>query len=168
MSLPLFVRKLICALQGAKWLSDVDVVFQEGFEDCGEACAKMVLSYFEQSGELPKEAVRFRPDGCGLILLEIANALKYFELEVVGFQFSSLDEIKRLLLEQSKIVFLVVLRESRIPCVQKVLDHLVMLVLLTDEHAELKDPTLGHICVTRGVLSKKWIGKGLLVYSKPR
>ena len=31
----------------------------------------------------------------------------------------------------------------------------------------LKDPGLGHLRLSREVLSRKWTGKGLMVYSKP-
>jgi len=166
MKLPLLVRKLICSFQGTKWLSDDNVVFQEALDDCGEACLKMTLHFFARPGELPKEAVRFRPNGRGLSLLEIADALKDFELETVGFQFSSLDEMKKTLAQYSKVVPLIVLRGSGIPRVHAELGHLVMLVGLTDQYAELKDPGLGHLRLSREHLSKKWTGKGLLVYTK--
>lgn len=164
MKLPLLIRKLICSFQSTKWLSDNDVVFQEAFDDCGEACLKMTLRFFELPGELPKEAVRFRPNG--LSLLEIADALKDFELETLGFEFSSLDELKRILAQHSKIAPLIVFRGFRIPHLYTGLGHLVMLVALTDQYAELKDPSLGHIRVSKDLLSKKWTGKGLLVCSK--
>jgi len=166
MKLPLLIRKLICSFYGAKWLSDDDVVFQEAFDDCGEACLKMTLRFFELPGELPKEAVRFRPSG--LSLSDIADALKDFELETVSFQCSSLDELKRILAQHSKIASLIVLRGFRIPYIYTGLGHLVMLVALTDQYAELKDPSLGHIRLFKERLNKKWSGECLLVTSKPR
>jgi len=166
MKLMLRIRKLICSLQGAKWLSDGGVVFQKTFDDCGEACLKMTVRFFERPGELPEAAVRFRPKGRGLSLLEIANALKDFELEAVGFQFSSLDEMKKILAQHSKIVPLIVLRGFRIPYICTGLGHLVILVDLTDQYAELKDPSLGHIRLAKYLLSRKWTGKALLVCSK--
>ncbi|MFW0859236.1 MAG: cysteine peptidase family C39 domain-containing protein [Dehalococcoidia bacterium] len=164
MKLPLLIRKLICTFQGTKWLSDDDVVFQEGFDDCGEACLRMTLRFFELPGELRKEAVRFRPNG--LSLLDITDALKDFELETIGFQFSSLDELKKILAQDNKIAPLIVLKGFHIPHVYTGLGHLVMLVGLTDQYAELKDPSLGHIRLFKERLNKKWTGKCLLVYSK--
>ncbi len=166
MKLPLMVRKLICSFQGTKWLSDDGVVFQEDIDDCGEACLKMTLRFFQRPGELPKEAVRFRPRGRGLSLLEIADALKDFQLETVGCQFSSLDELRKILAQHSKIAPLIVVKASGIPRVHKGIGHLVMLVGLTDQCAELKDPGLGHIRLTKDLLSKKWTGRALLICSK--
>jgi ABC-type bacteriocin/lantibiotic exporter with double-glycine peptidase domain len=162
MKLPLVVRKLICCFQGTKWLSD-DVVFQETFDDCGEACLKMTLRFFERGGELLEQDVRFPPKG--LSLLEIADALKDFGLEAVGFQFHSLDELKRMLVQHTKVAPLIVLKGSGIPYGHAPLGHLVMLVDLTEKHAELKDPAFGHVRVSKEVLSKKWTGKALLACS---
>jgi ABC-type bacteriocin/lantibiotic exporter with double-glycine peptidase domain len=163
MKLPLPVRKLICSFQGAKWLSD-DVVFQEGLDDCGEACLKMVLGFFERPNELPQKAVRFRLKG--LSLLELAETLEGFELQTVGFQFSSLEEMKITLAQHSMVVALLVLKGSSIPRVLADLGHLVMLVDLGDQYAELKDPGLGHVRFSKELLSEKWTGKALLVCSK--
>ena len=168
MKLPVLVRKLICSFQGTKWLSDDDVVFQDDDDDCGEACLKMTLRFFERAGELPKETVRFRPKGRGLSLLQIADALKDFQLEAVGCQFSSLDEARKILAQHSRIAPLIVLKASGIPRVLTGLGHLVMLADLGDQYAELKDPGLGHVRLSKELLSKKWTGKGLLVYSKKK
>ena len=162
--LPLLIRKLICRFQGTKWLSDDDVVFQEAFDDCGEACLKMTLRFFELPGESAKEAVR--PRSNGLSLLQIADALKDFELGEVGFEFSSLDQLKKILAQHSKIAPLIVLKASGIPRVLTGLGHLVMLVDLSDQYAELKDPGLGHVRLSKELLSEKWTGKALLVCSK--
>ena len=127
MKLPLLLRKLICRCQGITWLSDGDVVFQEAFDDCGEACLKMTIRLFKVPGELPTGAPRLLPKGLGL--LEIAEALKHFELETIGFQFSSLDEMKKILTQHSRIAPLIVLKAPGIPRVLTGLGHLVMLVV---------------------------------------
>lgn len=164
MKLPLLLRKLICRCQGITWLSDGDVVFQEAFDDCGEACLKMTIRLFKVPGELPTGAPRLLPKGLGL--LEIAEALKHFELETIGFQFSSLDEMKKILTQHSRIAPLIVLKAPGIPRVLTGLGHLVMLADLSDQYAELKDPGLGHVRLSKELLSEKWTGKALLVCSK--
>jgi len=159
----LLARKLICRCQGVEWLSD-DVVFQERFDDCGWACVEMTLCCLERRGELDKKPVRFCAEA--LTLLQIAELFKDLQLEAVGMHFSSLDELRELLLQHSKIHPLIVLRGSCIPYGQGPLDHLVLLVDCTEKYAELKDPALGHVRLSKERLSKKWTGKALLVCSR--
>lgn len=167
MKFPLFVRRIICSIEGVKWLSDDGVVFQESYNDCGEACVKMVLKFFGQRNNLSDETLHLRyklPEGSSLV--EISKTIEDFGLQAQGYEFSSITDLQQFLAQHSKMIALVVMKGLRIPYIYSSADHLVVLVSIRDQYVEVRDPFLGHVTLSNKLLDKKWTRICLLISRK--
>ena len=123
----------------------------------------MALRVFDQPEQLVEQVARSPLRR--LSLLEIVGVLRNVGLDAVGFEFCSLDQLRWILVQHEKVVPLIVLRRAGILHSQGSLGHLVIVVGLTETNAELKDPAIGHVCLSKEALSKRWTGKALLACS---
>ena len=160
MKLPLMIRKMICFFERTQWKSDTGVEFQKGFYGCGKACIKMILSFYMIEFKQFKD--NFIKTGA-LKLSEVISILEKYNLNVAGYQMSSLHELKSFIEQSPKVQVLLVFKGLYFLSPYAIIDHIVLLESIKKNYVVVKDPFLGNVSLKVQLFNNKWTNKCLIV-----
>jgi len=172
------LRRIFCALNGIRHLSDRRVLFQKDTMTCGLACVEMIL---RESGLVSQKDVssKTRIGPGGFSMLDLADLLESNGLTNRGMRFAGLLDLKAWLESGSDLRAILLLESERLLPTSLLLRpgrlllsflgvplapyrHWVILDEINERSVSLLDPSLGHVEMSGRQFQRIWDGFALL------
>lgn len=171
------LRRLVCAVSGFQFVTDLEVPLQRHASGCGAACAEMILGRLKPGSD-PRQLAQLRAMS-GTSMLDLREALGRCGVPSSGERLGTmkaLEHRRRLGFEPVVALDLGMHLDPRLLLLRpwawvmrrllgggvRRLRHWVVVEAVTEASVEIADPSLGRIVVPRERFARSWDGVALL------
>ncbi len=164
-------RRFVCTMNGIRYISDDDVVFQRRKYSCGLACLQMLLRDRGIEYDIENEYL----DSKEMSMLDMVNILEKYHIRCNGARYPTLDELRKAFNNDPQSRAVVILNIEKlfpyrlivfISCILRrvlgidipVYRHWLVVNNVDSSWIQLRDPSLGLIEMRNKRFSDLWSG----------